>query len=448
MKGKAKSNVGRRKGYISPTDDEDEEGQAERLQGRKARYRPVRLDPEEESDEMDDEALDGGPSTTRKRGRLSSETKPTTTRYGRTSKKVQAAPTPISGRAAKKLKLSSSPHGTDSAPTRGRSTRASRRSGIVGDEWEPIPEEWLRPDAPKAVNGKKKVPPDDDESELSELSDAPSDEGLDTRMESDLTSISSSTLSDVDDLPEGGDEARPSVIQVEADLAGKVEPEAGADAIPDEVKKSEHLDAELVNVQDLQTPMDIDVSASLPAPALKAQPSLDVTSDTPVLNTTSDVQEDNDVSRQQQPITEITTADDGGAADSMDVVPETVDHAVGNDATAVHSAHPEIPDDPVVEHASAAQGQTVPSKVEPEPTLPLQQEPQTIIPESGTEQKANGPDDKTVLEELSQEIAEAQEEEEDDPNDEVRAIIRRARNPDYLEWELASLLVCAHIGCY
>lgn len=416
--------------------------------GRKARYKPIRHAPEEETSDPD--PLDEEPP--RKRGRIA-PVKTTTTRYGRTSKAVQEPiVTQITGRAGKRTKLSSPP--LETAPARGRSTRANRRSGIVGDQWEPIPEEWLNPDtAGKAANGKgkkgKKPTQEDEESELSELSDVAGED------ESDLTSISSSGWSDVE-----GDDVQMDETQA-ASLGHGKEGGAGEEGlqsggtVPMETEKIESLDVAPVNgPDDDTTPMDIDQPAAL-LPS-DAQPSLDSTIDAPdsAVDPGNNVSVDVSGASQDNAMVSGTTAEEPnpvaeqiGEDISMEVVAsEDVGQALDGGELAVEGGKvavdgvqsTEVQGEP--DASTTAEDQLPSPKEEPESIPPLQQEPATAAPmtDIAVGQKANGIEAKTVLQQLSEEVAEALEEEEADPNDEVRAIIKRARNPDYLEWELVS----------
>lgn len=432
-KAKATNNARRKKGYVSPSEKE-EQAEPQRA-GRKARYKPVRHAVEEET--SDAEQLDEEPP--RKRGRMA-PVKTTTTRYGRTSKAVQE-PT-VGTPRGKRIKLYEPE--PERVPTGGRSTRASRRSGIVGDQWEPIPDEWLNPDAVgKATNGKGKVkgkkgkkPSLEEESELSELSDVGGEE------ESDLTSISSSGLSDME-----GDEVTAPEEKAQSPVPGletaNPDGQRNKESTDDVPNKTENIDILPLNGPEEGAAMDVDEPET--DPSSTNQPTLDVTavaSHAPS-NTVDNLTPDISIPGQDRPIVpdvtadeQVATAEEHGADISMDPVAE---QAVGNDGVAVECF--QQAEGPVEsEVATVAEEQPVSSKPEPEVTLPLQQEPVTDVPMADTvpEQPINGDEAKTVLQELSKEVAEALDEEEDDPNDEVRAIIKRARNPDYLEWELVS----------
>jgi hypothetical protein len=86
--------------------------------------------------------------------------------------------------------------------------------GILEDQWEAVPEEWLQPavaDSAKTKKGQRGVKKvtgaaryrhDSDSSDLSDLSSSEEHAIPDARMESDLTSISSSAASEMGDSPE------------------------------------------------------------------------------------------------------------------------------------------------------------------------------------------------------------------------------------------------------
>lgn len=428
----------RKKGYVSPADDDPEEEPAEQApqrRARKARYKPVQYAPEPVSEE---EQVAVEPP--RKRGRLA-PVKTTTTRYGRTIK--AAEPTAVissTARATKRGNLSES--SLQAPPIGGRSTRASRRSGIVGDQWEPIPEEWLQPTtAGKTASGKgrkgKKPVQEDEESELSELSDVAVGE------ESDLTSISSSTLSDVE-----GDEAS-------ADVARTPSSPREAGDSGDVVQNGEGLDGEIemVEIADKTTeigtnngpPMDVDLTE--PQPQLEPQALPNASSGTGAATSSSNIHisVDPNVANQDPPPVPSAAVEEQHASSvkegvdiDMDAAPmEVVDQVVKNgetmDSAGVNGS--EQAEAQVQHTASTAVGEELaPPKLSPTP----QQAPidNASIKHTAPEHQTNGNDGKTVLQEVSAEVAEALDEDEDDPKDEVRAIIKRARKPDYLEWEL------------
>jgi hypothetical protein len=366
--------------------------------------------------------------------------KTTTTRYGRTSKAVQEPS--VGTTREKRIKLYEPE--PERVPTGGRSTRASRRSGIVGDQWEPIPDEWLNPDAVgKATNGKGKgkkgqKPSLEEESELSELSDVGGEE------ESDLTSISSSGLSDME-----GDEVTAPEAQSPGPGLETANPDGqrNKESTDDVPGQTENIDISPINGPEEGAAMDVDKPET--DPSSTNQPTLDVTAvawhapSNTVDNLTPDISipgQDRSMVPDVTADEQVATAEQHGADVSMNVVaPEVADQAAGrNGVVEEHTRQAEGPAESEV--VTVAEEEPVLSKPEPEPTMPLPQETVTDVPmaDAVPEQPTNGDEAKTVLQELSEEVTEALEEEEDDPNDEVRAIIKRARNPDYLEWELVS----------
>lgn len=100
------------------------------------------------------------------------------TRSGRATRgepsSIAKAPTSTS-RGRRNDDLNGSPSKTDKSTPVPLGTRVSRRLRNVDDEWQQVPEEWLKTDAKSRsngkINGKGKARPEEDESELSELTD-------------------------------------------------------------------------------------------------------------------------------------------------------------------------------------------------------------------------------------------------------------------------------------
>ncbi|KAJ9104759.1 hypothetical protein QFC19_003900 [Naganishia cerealis] len=401
----------------------------------------------------EDEVLQEGRSL-RKRARTSAAGL-TTTRSGRISRKTGQsgeASSPI----AKRAKVSHIADGASPAPSGGRSTRASRRSGIVGDQWEPIPDEWLQTDpatAVKAVKGRRGKKPlrqpvmnDEDDSELSELSDVSMNPPSTDKMEesdSDLTSVSSSTLSEPEDWP--GMEVAP-----EAASTGHDPMELG-----DNIGQPEEQVSHIVNST---STLDVEEPPSPFYSVMHKDQQSPIQVDEP--------EKEDDLTHQMHPIaperhedpnTQLATSVSQPAPQNAEVIPISApsDAKVEPKAEVAES----IPSDLHMNtDESLDQGMGLQSSGDSPKTVPVQIQPASIpnahdhtdhIVEGSsltdpaapkTAEEGNLSESKTVLQELAAEIEEAQEEEEGmDPKDEVRVIIRKAREPDFKEWEL----VCA-----
>ncbi|KAJ9127755.1 hypothetical protein QFC24_000038 [Naganishia onofrii] len=395
-------------------------------------------------DEDEHKALQGGRSL-RKRARMSASGTTTTTRSGRVSKKNGDMPSPV----AKKTKVSHAlVDDASPVPPGGRSTRASRRSGIIGDQWEPIPDEWLQSNTVKAVKGKGKkwekslrVGPvkmdvgddDDDDGDDSELSELSSDISMDSSSEgkmqeneSDLTSVASSALSEPEDWPSAKDVHE--TVTPSHDPTGRQDEQDG-DLDSSMVVTSETLDngetppsADLAPVDDRQSSMQVDglekEDHSIPSLPEKHE---------------NQIEEPNvdDAQPSLQDVSTVATKLDD-AAPLPSVTPVNI----------------ESMDQNMVPQNEGPLREGVTAQPEPSPTLDVhgtlepkaEENHSTITATPPTVDKGDSSESKTVLEELAQEIEEAQEEEEyHDPKDEVMAIIRKAREIDPLEWRL----VCA-----
>lgn len=380
---------------------------------------------------------------------------------------------------AKRIKLEHPTNGGKPvANLSGRSTRTSRRSGVFEDQWEPIPKEWLQPAATnsaKTKNGQRdlkkvKVTHNRRGSDSSELSDLSSSEELgmpDAGIESDLTSISGSAVSDLGDPPEA---------------TGEIGTMANGTARPAENEKHS---MELNNTQSTADDAQIQVNHDAPVdPSAVKGSSTDhspvtMGADTPIINAHGLPDAEQCVPKIVTPTLSdahavtIETVAEGVPPDNLaspdrhqgdvQIVRQepTVDEVAINkhDHSTYHSTPPHVsPSEatpavavPVVVADSASVSQEshdIASAQTPAVTR-LDEQPvdgnQSNGPEAMQEssrlpvEKAAERESKTVLEELSVEAKDFLEEEEGDPCDEVRAFIKKSRNLDYTEWELVSL---------
>jgi hypothetical protein len=359
------------------------------------------------------------------------------------------------------------------ATSRARSTRTSRRSGVIEDQWEPIPEEWLQPAVPnsaKLSNGKrsrkgtKRVLETRGDSDSSELSDLSSDEGQgvpDAGSESDLTSVSSSTLSEVEDLPEPVAVVKP-VVNYNASTGVPETDRMEVDSAMDmaEATVTQVAQGTVSNGNDfaqvLVPAMDVDAPSQPETPTQEPQ-KIDIAD--PIVT-----QPDNDTTTQPIPNTAPLLAENSAREDDHTVEASEVRQSLHEAETLAD--HQEV-EQPSVTDVTSTEGDAVPINDVHQVVVPKtnndnasRQSPTAAIPpvhrpeDSGLAEKMEAAEDpiglpedseqkpfaiegKTVLDELSVEIQEALEE-EDDPNDEVRSFIKKARNLDYLEWELVS----------
>lgn len=462
---------------------------AGRQRGGKVGVKPTRqLSDEEESElsELEEEVAEAT-GRLRKRPRTSLGKAPTVTRSGRVSRTVQDLPSTILStqpltKTAKRLRTTSEE--TPSATCRGRSTRTSRRSGVLEDQWEPIPEEWLQPataDVAKLTNGKRRTkkvkrntqnPLDSDSSELSDLSFSEDQEGPESGMDSDLTSISSSTLSELGDLPEevAGDHqmgnAIPSALNVE-----KASAEVDSSTNAAETAHAEGISTAAVDISssgngvthgrhgamDVDTTSQQEISVQTSEqndPKASALPGSDT--DIAMMATStaeSDPRENSVIENHDaklgsghQEFTEVkvSTPHDQEPVESL-VPPVDSNHsdAAPIDVTLTDTA-PEIPSNIASQQSPAAEVSHDHDPAGGETANELKKMEEST---QNPEEKAAEIDSKTVLAELSVEIQEALEEEEDNPRDEVRSFIKKSRNPGYLEWELVSYYLVFHTLC-
>jgi hypothetical protein len=413
----------------------------------------------------------------RKRPRISTGKAPTVTRFGRVSKTVQDSPLTTSPLhpATKRAKRSHGAIEETPATSRARSTRTSRRSGVIEDQWEPIPKEWLQPavpDSTKLSNGKRsrkgtklvlETRGDSDSSELSDLSSDEEQGVLEAGMESDLTSVSSSTLSEVEDLPEPVDVIKTVVnhnASTEVPEPDRMEVDSATDMVEATVTKVAQVTVSSGNdfAPVLVTTMDVDAS-SQPETSTQDLQKIDIAD--PIVT-----YPDNDTTTQPIPNIAPVLAENSAREDGHTVEASEVHQSIHGTET-LAADHQEV-EQPSIPYVPSMQGDAITIKGAHDDVVPeirkdiaSPQSPTAVIPpvhlpgDSGlaekvetTEEPAGLPGDaepkpfaieaKTVLDELSVEIQEALEEEEDDPKDEVRSFIKKARNPDYLEWELVS----------
>ncbi|KAJ9108690.1 hypothetical protein QFC21_000010 [Naganishia friedmannii] len=405
-----------------------------------------------DSVEMEDEeeALQGGRSL-RKRARTSAAGT-TTTRSGRVSK-TNGRNGELSSPVSKKAKVSHLVDGASPAPA-GRSTRASKRSQVVGDQWEPIPDEWLQSNTAsvtakgkgrrggKVMRRRSVAGGGDDDSELSDLSDLSMDsasKGKGEESDSDLTSVASSALSEPEDWP--STKAAPGAATVDHDqIECQDEQQDVLDSstvIASETPGNGEtpLTADSAPVDDHQSPMEVDVPIAEAVPMEHSIETLPEKQEDEKVETSADdaqpqLQEGNTMS--------ITLADPAGAAEmktddddaqlsslataSIELVQQEAVPASGEVLEmAVTAEHEQAPTPDAHNSIETNAGESAVTKVATPPV----------------EDKGDSSASKTVLQELAQEIEEAQEEEEyHDPKDEVMAIIRKAREIDPLEWKL------------
>lgn len=380
----------------------------------------------------------------------------------------------------KRIKLSHPTDGGTPVPNlSARSTRTSRRSGVIEDQWEPIPEEWLQPPAVNSATTKNrqrgpcpkkvKVTQNRRDSDSSELSDLSSSEELgmsDAGIESDLTSISSSAVSDLGDPPEAA-------AQNGTMAYGTAEP-----------AENEEQSMEMKNTRFTADDAQIQVNHDVPVdPSLRKRPSTDHSPIT--MGANSPITNAHVLPNPEQCVPDIvipTLAD----ADAVtmepvagDVPPDNLawadrpqgDLQIGlqdpimdkvaikkhDRSTPPHASTSEFTPAvavPVVVVDGASVSEVPPdiastqtpaaSRLDEQPVDGNQPKGPEAIEESSQSpvEKAAERESKTVLEKLSVEAKEFVEEEEDDPRDEVRAAIKKSRNLNYLEWELVSYLPC------
>ncbi|KAJ9125086.1 hypothetical protein QFC22_000039 [Naganishia vaughanmartiniae] len=400
--------------------------------------------------EDSDELLPGTRSL-RKRARTSAAGT-TTTRSGRVSKK-NGQTAELSSPIPKRAKLSYLDDVDSPVLAHGRSTRASRRSGIVGDQWEPIPDEWLQSEAAAAAKGRGRrgekgsrrvVNDGDDDSELSELSDVsmdpPSKERRD-ESDSDLTSVASSVLSvlsEPEDWPTKKDAPKEVTVyrnegKPQDDQRDNVDDNVVV-ALQTPVNGETPLTTGSTPVTDRHSPMQVD------------EPMAEVDSMHHSIDTLPERQEDQQVK---------LSADDAQASlrelDIMSITfpdPNSTAEPKTKDATHIPSAaiaNTETLEQEVIPQSEKVSDEAVLAQEEPAPTpdARVDVEPKAEgtslnkVASPPIDQNGESSESKTVLQELAQEIEEAQEEEEyHDPKDEVMAIIRKAREVDPLEWKL------------
>jgi hypothetical protein len=358
-------------------------------------------------------AEDNGLRSTRKRTReqLEQEEEPSTRRRTR-------------GNALPPVTPARKPAPESPAMVSGRSTRQTRANAPVEDEWQAVPDEWLTPtrssakSKPKAkIDLKKKAKlrktglesdADDsselsemsDGSELSELSDEEEEEKVDKVPEKEEQVVQVVDEGVVNGHQDDVEMAAPEVLpeQAEPEINGEeTETAEQADGRPDE--EMQGIETETAKVPE-ESEKEIEKAASPPAKP------------------------------EEVPVQETAESSEIDASKKMDV--DTTEFKFGEDV-----------DKEQVEStiSTAEAGPSTLNDIKPieEPIAPKAElvESSEIVAPSLVDLV---PEEKTVMQEMADEIQEAKEEEEEevDPDDEVLLAAKKARNPGYVEWECVS----------